>query len=686
MSNPEIPNRNVSIYTDLQDLAGPVPDKVYFFKLLKRHYRFWIIGSLLVLLVAITVSMFVRNVYTSNIHAIFDQTDSAGTGVSISSQVAYTTVARLYRARFKSQEFLYEVVENMGGKDVLLPPNKMDFLQDVVSNLKLWVKKNVLRRSIDTSAQDNPNSQVARTLIKMLDVYPEPESGILTLTAYTHSPEISSELATTAMELFIRRELEDQIKNLELKLEFFKGDTGAPPQEGEDKTKPEKAASATDESPSQLSLLRISEKEAEISEKIRLANDELIRTRSERTSTINSLNTEIARLLTSLQPNHPLLISKRKDLESKIAVLNAAADNAQKELEQWKQALWAVRASKMGPKGGAGAASLANTGYQGAFYVALNDHIKDLDLEIKNLQRQMSDPNLRTRLRVLFPASFDESPFANKKRDLFIAICGLGMFFVFGFSLVKEARCPLARDDWRIQRASGQPIITQISKVHLEGSSQISADMTDKLRERLFRMMPADTTARNFLSYRRWELAIEKHCKGSVILIIASGTADEIGEVIFNFFNIFTTDTGKRCLVVDLDHKDPVVRSKLPTERLFVDVLLKQVPPQAAVCKGKDLGLGFDYIPPPLEMVGEKTRIFRKHIIKEFLTEIGKDYDVIFVRGLPEYHFIENTCLMDAADDCILCVDASRTQFAELKRTVMHMDSEKLRGLVVIGS
>ncbi|HYX35613.1 MAG TPA: hypothetical protein VE954_21155 [Oligoflexus sp.] len=689
MDQQEKPTRNYSFRADIEDIAGPVPDKLYFIKLFKRHYRFWLLGSALIFAVALSVSIFVQNVYTANIHAIFDQTDMAGTGVSINPQVSYNTVARLFRARFRSQEFLAELVQKMGGGEALFPPGKFNFIDEGVQAAKDKVKAlvlNVKPKKADPDA--SPDARFSRNLTKMLDVYPEPESGILTLTVYSQSPEISTELASQAMELFITRELEDQIKNLELKLEFYRNDTvpiASSNKESVDKNG-DKKASAADSQPNRLNMMKINEKESEILDKIRLANDEVSRIKAERSSANNTLGSEIAKLLTNLQPNHPMLISKKRELDSKMNVLNAAGDAAQKELEQWKQALWSIRATKTGPTRETVDTAATSVGYQGAFYVALNDRIKDLDLEIKNLQRQKSDPNLRTRLRILFPASFDAVPFANKKRDLFIAIFVLGLAFVFGFTLVQEIRCPLARDDWRIQRASGQPIITQISKTNLEAGEQVSAQTADSLREKLFKDSAQDTRAKNFLSYRRWELAVEKHCKGSVLLLLGSGSTDEIGSVIYNFFNIFTTDTGKKCLLVDLDHKDPVVAGQPKPKTGFVEAVLGQSSIQDAICLGKQFGLGFDFIPPPAELSGERTRIFRKKSLQAFFANAGQGYDLVFVRGLPEYHFIENTCLLEAADDCILCVDASRTQFAELRRTVMHMDSEKLRGLVVIGS
>lgn len=139
-------------------------------------------------------------------------------------------------------------------------------------------------------------------------------------------------------------------------------------------------------------------------------------------------------------------------------------------------------------------------------------------------------------------------------------------------------------------------------------------------------------------------------------------------------------------MIVDFDHKDPVVPIRKPKPFNFIDAMTGAAGSKDIICLGQDHELGFDFVPPTDKLSGQKTRVFRKNNLQKFLADIGQGYDMVFVRGLPEYHFIENTCLMEVADDCILCVDASRTHFADLRRTVMHMDSDKLRGLIVIGS
>jgi hypothetical protein len=53
---------------------------------------------------------------------------------------------------------------------------------------------------------------------------------------------------------------------------------------------------------------------------------------------------------------------------------------------------------------------------------------------------------------------------------------------------------------------------------------------------------------------------------------------------------------------------------------------------------------------------------------------------------MPESHFIENMALLSVSSDGFVFVDAHHTNYFDLQRTLTHLRSDKLRGLVALGT
>ena len=118
----------------------------------------------------------------------------------------------------------------------------------------------------------------------------------------------------------------------------------------------------------------------------------------------------------------------------------------------------------------------------------------------------------------------------------------------------------------------------------------------------------------------------------------------------------------------------------------MVDVIDGKSEWNKAIVSKDDDTLGFDLISPSRKYEGEKTRIFTFENISKLVEKISEKYDFILFRGFPEYQFIENMVLNKIVTDSIICVDAKKTNYGDLNRTIAHMNSEKLRGLVLVGT
>lgn len=652
----------------------PLPDRIYFFKVFRRNLGLMGLGILITGALAVTLPLIVDNTYKSSVYAIFDHVDVSGSGLGTSPQVRYNTVARLFRARFESQDFLTEIANKLGGRDVFLRESPVGQL------MQKTLKGKVNLLNDEPEARDE-KVILARVLSKQLDAFPEPESGVLTLTAYTHTPKLSQDLANQAMELFIRKELDEQIRSLDIKLNFLqKNITKQPEPRSSRRSEPQESRA------SRVNKLQAEDKQTELEDRLRTLNGQLDNARIDREQAMAGVKRELVRLQTTLQPNHPQVVEKRKELDVIASQYANSEIKIQNSLEVVRAQLRSLRSSTaLGP-------DVTNLDirdsqdYQGSFFVAVSDRIKDIELERKNLIRQKDDPNLRTRLRIIYPAAYEPAPYKNNRRNMALAVGAAGLAVIGILIILREIRNPRARDVWRMERSTGQEIVAQISLKSANEFSDITPNLADKLRSHLSKINQVDDAARTLLSYRRLELAMERGCQGRVVMLINAGPFDETAQVIKNFLNIYATDHQDDYLLIDCNLQDPVYR-KVGEGPDLVDFWEGRASFEKVMLPREELdGFAFDVIPPMPKLSGEKTRSFREERIELALDKIPGHYKKVFIRAMPESHFIENMALLKVSSDGFVFVDANHTSYFDLQRTLTHLKSDKLRGLVALGT
>jgi|GEM_PF-3339468 len=653
----------------------PLPDRIYFFKVLRRNLGLLSLGTLVTGALALIIPLLVDNTYKSSVYAIFDHVDVSGSGIGTSPQVRYNTVARLFRARFESQDFLTEIANKMGGRDIFMRESPLlQFLPKATKN----------KLSLIDAAEEETDEKVmmTRILAKQLDAIPEPESGVLTLTAYTHSPKFSQSLANQSMELFIRKELDEQIRSLDIKLNFLQKNITRPPEQKNLRSRGEVRESRA----TRVDKLQAEDKGRELEDRLRTLNSQIDSVKSDRDQAMTEIKREMVRLQTTLQPNHPQVVEKRKEID---LIASQSANNESKivaNLEVVRSQLRTLRSSQPMGSDVTNLDIRDSQDYQGSFFIAVSDRIKDIELERKNLTRQRDDPLLRTRLRIIYPAAYEPNPYKNNRRNMALAVAAAGAGVLFLLVILRELRNPRARDVWRIERSTGQSIVAQISLKSANEFVDITPKLADQLRSHLSKISKVDDAARTLLSYRRLELAMERGCEGRIVMLINAGPFDETAQVIKNFLNIYATDHQDDYLLIDCNLQDPVYR-KIGDGPDLVDYWEGRVAFEKVMLPREELeGFAFDVIPPMPKLSGEKTRSFREDRIELALDKIPSHYKKIFIRAMPESHFIENMALLKVSTDGFIFVDASKTNYFDLQRTLTHLRSEKLRGLVALGT
>lgn len=651
------------------DTSKPLPDRIYFAKVFKRNWRFIAALSVVTLILSWLIPQGIENTYRSSVYAIFDHVDVSGSGIGTSPQVGYNTVARLFKARFESVDFLYEIVTKLGGKNT--------FVQE--SPLTEWINQQ-LKGKKKPEAEPEDKNAIARLISKQLDAFPEPESGVLSLNTYSSSPKLAQDMANEAMELFIRKELEEQIKSLDIKLNFLlKNVSRAPDASRRPSLNPKVGAARRVEN------LKNEDKARELEDRLRSLNSQLDSVKVERDQALTGIKRDLVRLQNTLQPNHPDVVEKRKEIELLRSQYTNTEEGLNAEVNRVRRELWSQRSSV--PQQEGEAPQRPTETYQGAFFVAVADRIKDIELERKNLLRQAEEPSLRTRIRIIFPATFEPTPHKNQRRNFGFAVLLAGAFITFLGVFYREFSNKKARDAWRIERSTGKGLVAQISQQSATEFANISPRLADQLRTHLSKITKVDEAARTLLSYRRLELAMLSSCQGRSVLLINAGPFDETAQVVKNFLNIYATDHQDDFLLIDCNLQDPVYKRVSKEGPDLVDFLEGRASFDDVVVSRADLdGFAFDVLPPMNKFSGEKTRSFRGDTIQHVLDKVPKRYKQVFIRSMPESHFIENMALMHAASDAYIFIDANRTTYFDLQRTLTHLQSNKIRGLVALGT
>lgn len=657
------------------DTSKPLPDRIYFAKVLKRNWRVLALGGLATLITAGLLPQTVENTYRSSVYAIFDHVDVSGSGIGTSPQVGYNTVARLFKARFESVDFLHEIVGKLGGKNV--------FMRE--SAWSVWVEQQLKGRlklaPAKSASPEDEKIQSARILAKQLDAFPEPESGVLSLNTYSASPKLAQDMANEAMELFIRKELEEQIKSLDIKLTFLQKNVVKAPDASRRNIATSKVGAAR-----RVESLKSEDKARELEDRLRSLNSQLDSSRVERDQALTMIRRDLVRLQNTLQPNHPDVVEKRKEIDLLRSQYAGSEEKLASDIDRIRRQLWSQRSSARqadfideGPR--------PSDSYQGAFFVAVADRIKDIELERKNLLRQAEEPSLRTRIRILYPATYEPIPYKNQRRNFAYAVLLIGVALSLVFVIYREFSDKKARDAWRIERSTGRGLVAQISQKSATEFANISPRLADQLRTHLSKITRVDEAARTLLSYRRLELAMINSCKGSSVLLVNAGPFDETAQVVKNFLNIYATDHQDDFLLIDCNLQDPVYKRISKDGPDLVDFLEGRASFEQVVVERQDLdGFAFDVLPPMNKFSGEKTRSFREETIQKVLAKVPKKYKQIFIRSMPESHFIENMALLHASSDAFIFIDANRTTYFDLHRTLNHLQSQKIRGLVALGT
>lgn len=648
-----------------------LPDLRYFLKIVGRQWRGGVIAASVVAALGLGLAFKAKDVYKSSIVVMFDNKDSIDVNyLGELGPANPETIEFSFQNRLVSGDFLSELET----KVVLYTEGRL-------SKLLRWMGV----YGEETQAQRE--ARLSQWFAKRLVPITNPGTGNLQINVLLDdTPGKAQELAAASMNLFVEQELKAMSSRLGVKIEFL---TAAMQKAKERLVAIQRASGGRTKGPSVGDVatnapVGLKQREAELLDQIRLAESEVNDLTAERVRRRSSLESDLQRLQSRLEAEHPEVEAKRREID---AFTRAAspAEQASRELAQLRRELWMVRSQMLYPGADTSTFMSSDERLEVTRLVSLSQKIDELGLEKASVDRQAANPEARTRFRTVRPATYEFAPFARKRMQAFLGAIVVALMVGVLFMVFREASNALARDDWRVSRMFGKTILAQLSRDGLRAYPEIGPKGADYLRATLVRPQSEHPLGpRTLLAYRRLELAIGKARQGRVLFFASSGASDVTRQFFLNFTNIFATDSASNVLVIDCQLADPLVPG--PEGDDWIDAALGRIDWQSILVKADGEKRAFDVLPLRRPVSAERMAPLTRQEAAPLLARLTEAYDLVMVRSFPESQFIENGALGVLSSDTIVCVDAMNTTYAELSRTLAHLEGPSLRGLVMIGT
>ena len=661
------------IQTRERGITPPKIDQEFILKIVRRHWQPATLLFFTILIVGACFTFFVKNSYRSKVVASFNRNDSAILSLEGGLAIGNERSDWNFETRMTDPYFLSKLGDYLN-------------LDTTSSFQKFTSQFKPLRVESESDRNANLVSYFSKRLI------PEVNSEIRQLSIniiLDDVPEKSQDLAALAMESFITSELTSTASRLSVKIDALSAALKRSQERLQElKGKIQSGSNAQNRAAPAATPLEVRQKESDLLDRIKASEREYSAVVDDQTKRRTILESEYQRLSARLYSTHPDLEAKRTELENTVNN-TSAVENSARNLSRLRRELLLTRTDSIMPGLGILSDDPFNS-LDGRLEVTqiatLKQSITELELERESLLKQAADPTLRTRLKVIRPATYDVKPVSRKKLQVLLASLVLAAFGSISFVFVREIRSPIIRDAWRAYRATGVNVLAQLAEISVKTYPRVSPANADQMREKLSSMATKDRAAvRTLLSYRKVELSLLKQCEGKTVCVLSAGTSDVTSDFLYSLANIIATDTGRKILVIDGNANDPIIKMIPKTVPDFIDNLVDQKPVLTSVINGDD-SRSFDLLAVNKPMIGRRTRALAAGYLTTCFKELETIYDLILVRSLPESHFIENVEIVTACSDVVVGIDAQRTTFFDLSRNLEQIGDAKLRGLILVGT
>ncbi len=664
-------------------LRTALPDGVYFLSLFKRH-RYFIISMLVITIASAFVGYYkVKNKYSSDTSVVI-KADNRTVVSRVLEPINVREHIDSFSMMTKSQKFLGEVYERML-REGIIKDNSLE-LESLVALAKKQIKIFLIKLQggeFDAENEKYGNKFRAIDSLSQAFVAYASETGVLTIEAFFDSPDKAQRITQLIMNHFIVTELESEVAYLERKSQSLKSNMALAKSNYSQVKEGLKSTLSREEE--ELSSRR--ESELELTERVRELTGEINSLNLEKTRSRLSLEAEYKRLSTMLQPDHPTLVAKRKEI---MAVSpDDIVSTKEKLRDDLKNRLRDVR-RKSNAKD-----SLVESGLGDAAFNLnlLTNGLNDIEIEKEKIIKDLMNPEQSTIFRTIKPPALNIKPYINAKAKVSVGIGLVGMFILFLGLLIMEFFSEKAQDAWRIRKISGKEIIAKLPRVLIDDVKGEKEILKQWVRGKVSPKIVKKGYIKGILENRAFEISLIENCVGKTILLTQMTDVSLCSHHLKNFLNIFAKDQTQSAMVIDFNFVSPLIslestknlsRESIKSGSRAVGSHDNHFYPHLAAISGNKLNNHFDYIPvheseAGFDFLGQSSdsNIFDLY---------RKTYEWIFVLGFPASFSVENRKLQKYVTDTIVFLDCETTQYAVLKRLMIDLEQANIRGIAMLES
>ena len=669
-----------------QDQQLDFPPFGYFLRTIRRHALVATLVSLPVAGLIIAGLSLLEINYASNATVVFDPRDSSiNSGYQLYPEVSQ--ISSTYLASFQDAYFLANVGRKVGLDQLGAETYEKPAYKNLIASI---IPVTLIPRSWLLEGDEYKSSVIQGMVKSRLKATVQPASFEFLLEGQGESPGEAQALTREAMDTFVEFQLRNQLKKVRDNLDTFEGYLEKERRHLEEMADIYALYDRDQASTRPLQLGNTEKKRLKNRERSLITN--ILDKQQEVEQTFNAnvqrkldLESELAALLTRRGSTHPEVIQKRQELKEvansqATARLNSEVEGLTRQLLQLQ-----ARMKRAGIPIDL-SLQLRNLDQEGQLFVQqLSDQVNEYRLEAENLDKQIREPDARTRFRYTLEPSFDSSP-ANKKILILAAGAGFGLLALtfFGTILLRELYSPIIYDIWRLQRASGLPITANISRSLLKRSSNLNAQRIQALKPHLLdtgkRRLPPEV--RLLREIRKLEQSMIEPDPNGPIGLLFLGQSPHLQSFIQSSYNTFASDQKGESIVVDFNHRFPA--SKETPDHMLPEFL-------DGACKWKDIktrkGMAnlYDYIrcfaslkqpPPPID-----SSVFAK-----LITALKDKYKLILLSGPQSDFLIESTRICQESRDCHLIVCSGSAKYEDLKTLITMAGPDKIRSIAFVNS
>ena len=603
---------------------------------------------------------------------MFTESDPGKVQIRMEAEQLYQNIGQLLTVHLESPEFLIKLAKTFGNVDFTDPKN----IDTVLGYQENKDKKPDVKETFDPDLAEK-----VEWLRKKVEGLNPSRSNLLKITVQSHSPIISQKIASQAMELFIQTLLNAEIQRIEAKLDFLRGVMVGP-----EKTKDLSQGNQI------LSTLPPEQKFREIKDDlqqlVKLKTTQLENLIADRNQRRVSLQSDLDRMLSSLQPNHPDVIAKEAQL-AKMQVNSEEVQALIQEISTLRSRLWDLKASQLQNsnfKDISDGILDIDDNQKNSFFYRISENIERLRIELKDLEIQVRQPSLRIRLRVLRTASYEPIPAMNNKLLSGIFAFILTNLLALAIMVVREILFPKTHDSWRVENDVDVPVIGKLSRSSVEKIGPIDAHLIHRVGQDGGRGVKREFSniKVGVEEYRKIALGIHRQCRGKVICILEAGGNPFLTEAIGSFINVYATETPGKTIVLDLNSQSPISNDRgLPIEEY--ESIVTHSSQLAKIVIASDNSRSFDLLPPPIDRFRSGSDLLSHSRLTKLFNRMAESYDTVFVRGFEEGLLLENASILSAASDAVLIVESSKVPMSDLKNLLYNFGTNKIRGLIIKG-